>query len=47
MDGKGGEKEGRFEWKWKVRSARPLGRRLTLRLWEIKVTGEFPWVEAH
>ncbi|KDR78599.1 hypothetical protein GALMADRAFT_244048 [Galerina marginata CBS 339.88] len=41
--GKGGEKEGRFEWKWKVGS----GAKVNLEAeWEIKVPGETPWVEA-
>lgn len=44
VDGKGGEKEGKFEWKWKVGS----GARVNVEAeWEIKVPGEFPWVEAH
>ena len=44
VDGKGGEKEGKFEWKWKVGS----GAKVNLEAeWEIKVPGEFPWVEAH
>ena len=44
VDGKGGEKEGKFEWKWKVGT----GAKVILEAeWEIKVPGEFPWAEAH
>ena len=39
VDGKGGEKEGKFEWKWEVGS----GAKVNLEAeWEIKVPGEFP-----
>ncbi|KDR78602.1 hypothetical protein GALMADRAFT_64390 [Galerina marginata CBS 339.88] len=40
--GKGGRKEGRFEWKGKVRS----GAQVNLEAqWEVTVPGETPWVE--
>ncbi|PPQ84015.1 hypothetical protein CVT25_000561 [Psilocybe cyanescens] len=43
VDGKGGEKEGRYEWKWKVGS----GAKVSLEAeWEIKVPGEDAWVET-
>ncbi|KAH9481857.1 Protein F37C4.5 [Psilocybe cubensis] len=43
VDGKGGEKEGKYEWRWKVAG----GAKVNLETeWEIKVPGENAWVEA-
>ena len=43
VDGKGGEKEGKFEWKWKVGSGAKVNHEAE---WEIKVPGEVRWVEG-
>ncbi|KAF9525788.1 hypothetical protein CPB83DRAFT_858888 [Crepidotus variabilis] len=44
VDGKGGEKEGKYEWKWKVGK----GAKIHLESeWEVKVPGEVAWVEAY
>lgn len=44
VDGKGGEKEGRFMWKWKIGS----GAKVNLEAeWEVKVPGEDAWVEVY
>ncbi|TFK16659.1 hypothetical protein FA15DRAFT_698701 [Coprinopsis marcescibilis] len=41
-DGKGGEKEGRYEWIWKVAS----GAKVNLEAeWDVKVPGEYMWAE--
>ncbi|PPQ76385.1 hypothetical protein CVT24_007939 [Panaeolus cyanescens] len=43
VDGKGGEKEGRYEWKWKVES----GAKVTfLSEWEVKTPGDCTWTEV-
>lgn len=43
VDGKGGEKDGKFEWKWKVGN----GAKVNLEAeWEVKAPGDVPWVEA-
>lgn len=43
VDGKGGEKEGRFEWKWKV----DAGKKVSLEAqWEVKATADVNWVET-
>lgn len=43
VDGKGGEKEGKFQWLWKV----DAGAKVSLEAeWEIKATGDMAWVEA-
>ena len=43
IDGKGGEKEGKYEWKWKVGS----GAKVNLESeWEVKVPGDVAWVES-
>lgn len=43
VDGKGGEKEGRFEWRWKV----DTGAKVNLHAeWEVKAPGEIAWVET-
>jgi hypothetical protein len=42
VDGKGGEKEGKFEWRWKVDS----GAKVTLEAeWEVKAPADVQWVE--
>lgn len=43
VDGKGGEKEGRFEWKWKVGS----GEKVVLETeWEVKAPADVIWSEV-
>jgi hypothetical protein len=43
VDGKGGEKEGKFEWKWKV----DAGAQIKLEAeWEVKAPADVTWVEA-
>jgi hypothetical protein len=43
VDGKGGEKEGKYQWLWKV----DAGAKVSLEAeWEIKSTGDMTWVEA-
>ncbi|KAF8151052.1 hypothetical protein B0H34DRAFT_731173 [Crassisporium funariophilum] len=43
VDGKGGEKEGKFEWNWKVGN----GAKVNLEAeWEVKSPGEVAWVET-
>ena len=43
VDGKGGEKEGKFEWKWRVGN----GSKINLEAeWEVKVPGDICWVET-
>lgn len=42
-EGKGGEKEGRFEWKWKVDS----GAKVALEAeWEVKAPADIAWAET-
>jgi hypothetical protein len=43
VDGKGGEKEGRIEWRWKVDTAAKVDLHAE---WEVKAPGEFSWVET-
>lgn len=44
VDGKGGEKEGKYEWKWQVES----GAKVTfLSEWEIKAPGDTAWTEVY
>jgi hypothetical protein len=43
VDGKGGEKEGRFEWSWKV----DAGSQVKLEAeWEVKAPADIKWVES-
>jgi hypothetical protein len=43
VDGKGGEKEGKFEWRWKVDG----GAKVTLEAeWEVKAPADIQWVET-
>lgn len=43
VDGKGGEKEGKFEWTWKVDS----GAQIKLEAeWEVKAPADVTWVES-
>ena len=43
VDGKGGEKEGKFEWRWRVGN----GSKINLEAeWEVKAPGDVCWVET-
>ncbi len=43
VDGKGGEKDGKFEWRWKIGS----GAKVKLEAeWEVNAPGEIAWVET-
>lgn len=43
VDGKGGYKEGKFEWKWKVNAG---GKIIVEAEWDVKSTGDTEWVEG-